>query len=857
MPLEIEIPKEIKTIILPPRFYIDDKMYGNTIQQFGHPALTIKSEIIPYSQRTKNEYIIQNGDSKILITKNRKTAPAEIDGVLKAAQMDVSMQSIDLSDNNVRATWAKLRSTSVAALASEERARICQQVLDSWADQFYFKEEEYNSDNLLKSEGLRPPQIGAVHATLAHWKVCDDPATIVMPTGIGKTETMLALLVCQRLDKLLVVVPTDALRTQISDKFLTLGILKKFNVLGQPSLYPVVGVLKHYLKTAAEVEEYFKSCNVIVTTMNVVSGCSEDVQKMMSDKCSHLFVDEAHHISAPTWEKFRRFFKKKKVIQFTATPYRGDGKHIEGKLIFNYPLRKAQEEGYFKPINFKPIREYNKQRADESIAYAALEQLKEDTKNKNDHIIMARVDNIKRADDIHSIYRKLAPELNPLIVHYGISATKKNEAIQSLRNGESKIIVCVDMLGEGFDLPELKIAALYDMHKSLAITIQFTGRFTRTSQNIGDATIIANIADANVEENIRSLYAEDADWNFLLRRLSEGATGREAKRSEFIEGFSEPPDNIPLQNIFPKMSTVVYRTSCTSWNPEAVSSAIKERRLFAGPSINPAHKALLFITKETEPIIWGDIKDIRNSIWDLYLLHWDSDQGLLFINSSNKGSMHEEIAKAYIAGDETALMSHIEGKRDEPRTKPPYPAESGLYNMPTLVNNIETYYRIYEIANNKYLSKTFYSISGDVKSKGVFDLPVSLSISEVLRQTENHPNFDFFIQYGGGAAGAIYLPEELDKPIPGAASIIVYNRQKTDLFRLMEKWATFYAAENCDKCTPCRESSNRILEMVRSRKLNHPNLEELFLVLENTSFCPLGKGMSAPYKTLIEKVMPR
>jgi superfamily II DNA or RNA helicase len=69
------------------------------------------------------------------------------------------------------------------------------------------------------------------------------------------------------------------------------------------------------------------------------------------------------------------------------------------------------------------------------------------------------------------------------------------------------------MFGEGFDLPELKVAALHDVHKSLAVTLQFTGRFTRTKSGVGDATAIANIANVEVEEVLEALYADDPDWN--------------------------------------------------------------------------------------------------------------------------------------------------------------------------------------------------------------------------------------------------------------------------------------------------------------------------------------------------------
>jgi hypothetical protein len=215
--------------------------------------------------------------------------------------------------------------------------------------------------------------------------------------------------------------------------------------------------------------------------------------------------------------------------------------------------------------------------------------------------------------------------------------------------------VCVDMFGEGFDLPELKIAAMHDVHKSLAITLQFTGRFSRSNPQIGNATMIASSVDPDMKEAIRDLYAKDADWNSLLPYLSEGETDRQVRRSVFLAGFVDAPVNVPLQNIFPKMSTVVYRTKCTMWRPENVSAAVAQERIFAGPTVQPQHRVMLFVTRERESIPWGDIKDIQNIIWDLYLLHWDADKQLLFINSSNNDSLYSELAKA-IAGDDVELI---------------------------------------------------------------------------------------------------------------------------------------------------------------------------------------------------------
>ena len=147
--------------------------------------------------------------------------------------------------------------------------------------------------------------------------------------------------------------------------------------------------------------------------------------------------------------------------------------------------------------------------------------------------IRDRCKTIDRAIDVHKIYAKLAPEYSPILVHSedSDSATK----LEKLRNTESRIVVCVDMLGEGFDLPELKIAAVHDTHKSLSVLLQFTGRFTRSSgDNIGEATVIANIADQRVSMALERLYSEDADWNHLLSEFSSAAVKEHTELIEFL-----------------------------------------------------------------------------------------------------------------------------------------------------------------------------------------------------------------------------------------------------------------------------------------------------------------------------------
>lgn len=546
--------------------------------------------------------------------------------------------------------WLRPRFNPLPA-AGATAELYCRAVRESWKGAFTFRQERYEDGKLVP--GLRPPQIGALHNILGHWTVTHDPGTVVMPTGTGKTETMLALLIAQALERVLVIVPTDPLREQITGKFLTLGILRPFGAVSKSARLPVVGTLLHKPKTVKEAEEFFTRCNVVVTTASIAGDCSDDVALKIASLCSHLIVDEAHHVRAPTWERVRDSFGKKPILQFTATPYRGDGKLVDGKVVYNYPLKKAQDEGYFRPIRFLPVEEYSDDLSDLRIAEAAIRQLDEDLQAGRDHLLMARCASIERARELHKLYLRLAAKHKPAIAHSEQSAEETRSAVTSLRTRESRIVVCVAMFGEGFDLPELKVAALHDVHKSLAVTLQFTGRFTRTKSSVGDATIVANIANVEVEEALQTLYSEEPDWNYLLRDLSEGATTGHGRRSEFDLGFTERPDHVPLQNVFPKMSTVVYRTACNMWKPERAKNVLKH--LFDKPALNPKERVLVLVTKELEPVPWGHLRSITNTMHELYLLHWDQKTKLLYIHSSNKDTRHENLAKA-VCGDDVAPM---------------------------------------------------------------------------------------------------------------------------------------------------------------------------------------------------------
>ncbi len=207
----------------------------------------------------------------------------------------------------------------------------------------------------------------------------------------------------------------------------------------------------------------------------------------------------------------------------------------------------------------------------------------------------------------------------------------------------------------------------------------------------------------------------------------------------------------------------------------------------------------------------------------------------------------------YIGGEETSIIEAIEGKSPEPRIKPPFPSEKGLWGYPTLVNNVETFYFVSKIAKDEYRNSRFYSIGGDAPRRGVFEFSSDATIKKILEGSGNLPDFNYFLQVGGGIGGAVFLEEEIDSCVDGLGSIIIYNREKTDLYLLMEKWVELLLYGNCDKCTPCREGLYRIREMVKKKKFDEIN--DLFFVMEKSGLCPLSCVAVQPFKSMINKLI--
>lgn len=587
-------------------------------------------------------FVIRANNTEILLTRDENDH--SIDGYQYVVLTNkIPRKSEFLRGNILSIRWIK--HPKIDTLRPEE-------ITASWRGKFLYKKENIQESIL----GLRAPQLGAIYAFMSKAQIHHGRNIIVMPTGTGKTETMLSILIANQCAKVLVTVPSDALRDQLANKFLTLGVLHKFGIVTSDCSYLNVGIVKEGMDYNGWYTLIEKS-NVIITTMPLITNCESEIINLLKENISHLFVDEAHHSEAKTWSEFIDSFDDEKVTLFTATPFRNDSRRLKGDFIYNFSLKDAQSQGYYKPIKFIPIREYDLIQADKHIAEVAVKQLRSDMENGYDHILMARYSTKQRAKEVMEIYQQYS-DLNPVMVFS--SMPNQKSILNNIKDKKHKIIVCVNMLGEGFDMPELKIAAIHDAKQSLPITLQFIGRFTRTSydSNLGNASFITNIAYPPILEELEELYAKDADWNSLLPLLNDGTTEQEKDFNQFIQSFNNLElSKIPFQSINIPLSAVIYRTSNT-WNPKAweniLSPEIYDYRF--GSSTTDGD-TLVVIGGSIENVDWGNVECVQNLLWNILVIHRYCTPKYNHAYVYSTLSETDEIVKAIFGEDDTCKIS--------------------------------------------------------------------------------------------------------------------------------------------------------------------------------------------------------
>jgi NADH-quinone oxidoreductase subunit F len=237
-------------------------------------------------------------------------------------------------------------------------------------------------------------------------------------------------------------------------------------------------------------------------------------------------------------------------------------------------------------------------------------------------------------------------------------------------------------------------------------------------------------------------------------------------------------------------------------------------------------------------------------------------------------------AGAYICGEETALLDSLEGMRGQPRLRPPFPAIAGLYACPTVVNNVESIASVPAIVHRgadwfaamgteKSAGFTLYSLSGHVMRPGQYEAPLGVTLRELLDLSggvrENH-ELKFWTP--GGSSTPILTAEHLDVPLDyeavaaagsmlGTKALQVFD-ETTCVVRAVLRWTEFYKHESCGKCTPCREGTYwlvQILDRLERGEGSEADLGTLLDLCDNIlgrAFCALGDGATSPITSSIQ-----
>ena len=434
----------------------------------------------------------------------------------------------------------------------------------------YFKNER-DAFQLTKAS-WRAPQLGALGSLLAHWiLVPEEPALVSLPTGAGKTGVALAAPFLTPLAprRVLALVPSTALRDQTVRQFQTMRLLREIHALTRwvdPPRIKVVAVEG----TSTDWTELNDADVVVAIPQSISPESAADLSVPPSDMFDLVVVDEAHHLPSRTWRGVLAHLEAAYVLLLTATPFRLDRKPVPGTRTFVYPLRKAIAEGFYKPI--RPLilprpDPYGIRAKDNVIADEVARLL--GTPEHATSALLVRAHDVQRAHQLAERYQHRGVDIEVLTSR--LSEANQVRIIRRLNDGDLRAVAVVGMLGEGFDLPRLRLVAYHDKHKSMPATIQMIGRLARVSDEFTQESVLVTVDDADIHPEligvVRDLYREDADWATLLPGLVDAEVLAEEAVQAFVEALEEREGDIDPADLRPMPRPTIYEIEQPTWHP--------------------------------------------------------------------------------------------------------------------------------------------------------------------------------------------------------------------------------------------------------------------------------------------------
>jgi DNA repair protein RadD len=364
--------------------------------------------------------------------------------------------------------------------------------------------------NIEANQRLREPQRNAHEKIREHFAKGVEHAILQVPVGCGKTGIMATLPFGIAEGRVLVIAPNTTIRKGVSEALDIAGprcFWSKTRVLDSLLDGPYTAVLDG---PTANLHDCTESHFVVTNIQQLASSADRWLPQFPPGFFDMILVDEGHHNVADSWLKVFEKFPSAKVVSLTATPFRGDGQPLRGTIVYRYSYAKAMINGYIKQIhsvNVAPSEIYftykddarrhtleevmelreegwfrkgvalspecNKHIAEASI-YRCLNLRR---KSGVKHQIIAAACSIDHARQVRAIYEQLGMEARE--IYSEMEEEKRERTIAELRNGRIDCIVQVQMLGEGFDHPQLSVAAVFRPFRSLSPYVQFVGRIMR------------------------------------------------------------------------------------------------------------------------------------------------------------------------------------------------------------------------------------------------------------------------------------------------------------------------------------------------------------------------------------------
>ena len=518
----------------------------------------------------------------------------------------------------------------------------------------------------------RRPQLGALAGVMAHWTRTTAMASLVsLPTGTGKTAVGLAApyLAEEPPERVLVVVPSVVLREQLSSQFRSQDVLRRIGVIQHPEDPAVLELAGHGTDWAAVAEH-----DVVVALPQSISPRHHEANPPPPGLFDLVIVDEAHHTPAATWQAILDHFDWRHALLLTATPTRRDRKEVPGETVYRYPLRRAIDDGSFHQITphlLDAPDPFDRDAADLLIAERVVSLAQEG--QHADSTVMIRGRTLARVHQLATLYESLGLPAKEL--HSRVPSAQRQEILAGLTDGSVRAVVVDAMLGEGFDLPSLRITGYHDKHRSFEPTIQLIGRLARTSPDHPADSILVTVRDHDVYPHLqgalRFLYDnEDRDWASVLPAVIDDHAEAEQETQEYVEAFPAAEARVNLPSITPQMRAVGLQTPDLDWRPWFVTGEIPDElnlwTPFAGGIVvyrgaHPTSRLFVVVTEHREMPRWSSDADLASREFKLHLLAYRPPAGdhpaFVFVNTDD-GHVMRVLRDLLAMPEGTRLIDH-------------------------------------------------------------------------------------------------------------------------------------------------------------------------------------------------------